>query len=354
MAALAATSNLIWSLDDDRWGKLLNQSHGGIYMVWLVQDSVDDGGKLIGLRLQCTSAAALDLVSPPGDASEELADVLLDLRLGPEAGVRGHFLADPAPDGLVRVEVRAVGGQANEAEVPIGSGEVGPEGIAAVGRAVVPDDDQRLGMVGAQLPEEGDRGLGAAVAVELHRLDLAGLQADGRVVAGLLAVARAGRADQGRLALEDPLPAQIDIGIEVGLVHEEDLGPGPGSRGAQERALPHEDRPTLRVRLQQPFLRSLEDEAQAVQVVQTATAAERHSESLPDVPPDHLPVPIRQVDPRVSRGALDRRLHLGLLRRVEGGGGTATLLEDQPIRPACAEAGQPFTDGVRIPLQRLR
>ncbi len=36
-------------------------------------------------------------------------------------------------------------------------------------------------MVGAQLFEEGDGGLGAAVAVELHRLDLARLHADRRI-----------------------------------------------------------------------------------------------------------------------------------------------------------------------------
>ena len=81
-------------------------------MVWLVQDSVNEGCERVGLYLEGTSAASLDLVGALGDVAEELADVLLDLGLGPEAGVRGDLFADPAPDGLVRVEVRAVGRQA--------------------------------------------------------------------------------------------------------------------------------------------------------------------------------------------------------------------------------------------------
>src|SRR5262249_41163725 len=100
--------------------ELLNQSHGGIYMVWLVQDSVNDGGERVGLCLQGTSAAALDLLGPLSDIAEELTDVQLDLGLGPEAGVGSHFLAHPAPDRLVRVEVRAVRGQTHQAET--GSG----------------------------------------------------------------------------------------------------------------------------------------------------------------------------------------------------------------------------------------
>jgi hypothetical protein len=62
-----------------------------------------------------------------------------------------------------------------------------------VGRIVVPDDDQRLGMLRPQLLQEGYRDLGGAVALQLHDLDLAGFQAHGRVVAGLLASARSGR-----------------------------------------------------------------------------------------------------------------------------------------------------------------
>src|SRR2546423_443244 len=86
-------------------GLQLNQSQGGIYMVGLLEDSVDDGCEGVSLRLEGPSAAALDLLSSLGDVAEELADVLLDLGLGAEAGVGGHFFTDPAPDGFIRIEV---------------------------------------------------------------------------------------------------------------------------------------------------------------------------------------------------------------------------------------------------------
>ena len=107
-------------------------------MVWLIQKGVNGGCEVVSLRLQGPSAAAFDLIGAVGDVAEELADVLLDFGLGAKAGVGGDLLADPAPDGLVRVEVRAVGRQSDEPEVQVGRGEVGAECIAAVGRAVVP------------------------------------------------------------------------------------------------------------------------------------------------------------------------------------------------------------------------
>src|SRR5215210_2533177 len=100
-------------------GPQLNQSHSGIYMVGLLQDGIGDRSEGVGLSLQGAPAPTLDLVSPMGDVAEEVADVLLDLGLGPKAGVGGHLLADPAPDGLIRVEVRAVGGQTDQAQAQV-------------------------------------------------------------------------------------------------------------------------------------------------------------------------------------------------------------------------------------------
>src|SRR3954447_6257746 len=311
----------------------LNQSQGGIYMVGLLEDGIDDRGEGVSLSLEGPSAATLDLVRPLGDVAEESVDVVLDLGFGAETGVGGHLLADPAPDGFIRVEVWAVGGQTNQAELQTWGGQVRAHGVAAVSRAIVPDHDQGLRVVGAQLGEEGDGGLGAARAVERHRFDLAGLQTDGRVVAGLLAVARAGRVDQGRLALQDPFSAQIDIGVEVGLVGEEDLRPGRRRRGPQERILAHELRPTHRVGLQQPFLGLLEHEAQAMQVVQAATPTERQVEALPDELPHDLPVPVAQVDPDCPWRRLDCRLYLSLLPLVEGGGEPPLCSKVRPTGP---------------------
>jgi hypothetical protein len=54
-------------------------------MVRLVQHSVDERCARLGLCLEGTPAAPLDLVGPEGDVAEELADVLLlDLRFGPQ------------------------------------------------------------------------------------------------------------------------------------------------------------------------------------------------------------------------------------------------------------------------------
>ena len=64
----------------------------------------------IGARLQDGTAALLDLCRPVGDAVEEGVDLLPDLRRRAEAGICRDFLADPAPDGLVSVEIRAVRG----------------------------------------------------------------------------------------------------------------------------------------------------------------------------------------------------------------------------------------------------
>ena len=77
---------------------ILNQSHGGIYMVGL-QESMGDGSEGLSLSLQATPASALDLVSPMSKVAQELADVCLDLGLGPKARVGRHLFADPAPDG---------------------------------------------------------------------------------------------------------------------------------------------------------------------------------------------------------------------------------------------------------------
>ena len=120
-------------------------------MVRLVQDRGNDWSKSIGLLLQGASTPAFDLLGPMNNVPEELTDVVLNLGLGPEAGVRGHFFADPAPDGLIRVEVRAVRGQSNETEAHVGRGQVGPYGVTAVGRAIVPDDDQGFGVVAPHL-----------------------------------------------------------------------------------------------------------------------------------------------------------------------------------------------------------
>src|SRR5204862_7623172 len=131
---------------------------------------VDERSESIRLRLQDAPAPTVDLVSPLDDVAKKLADVLLDLGLGPAASVGRHLFADPTPNRLIGVEVWAVSGQTHQAQAQVGRGQVGSHGVATVSRAVVPDDDQGPGVVGAQLPQEGDGGLGTAIALDLHRL----------------------------------------------------------------------------------------------------------------------------------------------------------------------------------------
>ena len=60
----------------------------------------------------------------------------------------------------------------------------------------VPDHRQRTGVSLPKLPQEGGRGSGVAVALQFHPFHLARLQTYRRVVAGLFAIARAGRFHQ--------------------------------------------------------------------------------------------------------------------------------------------------------------
>ena len=47
-------------------------------------------------------------------------------------------------------------------------------------------------------------------------------------------------------------------------------------------------------------------------------------------------------------------LHAGLLRRVEGGGGTTCLLESQSGRTFLAQVFSPVANRMGVPLQRFR
>ena len=65
-------------------------------MVGWLKDGLNGRSERVGLGLEDGSTAAFDFVSPVGQSTEELADLLMDLGLGPEAGVGGDFRADPA------------------------------------------------------------------------------------------------------------------------------------------------------------------------------------------------------------------------------------------------------------------
>ena len=71
----------------------------------MVDGWLNGRSKRVGLSLEDGPTAAFDFASPVGQSTEDLADLLTDLGLGPEAGVGGDFRADPAPDGFTMANI---------------------------------------------------------------------------------------------------------------------------------------------------------------------------------------------------------------------------------------------------------
>jgi hypothetical protein len=96
--------------------RFLNQSQIGIRMIGRLKErgSEGEGG---GPGLQDVSAATLNRCAAVREAAEEAAHCLANLGGSAEARVGGHLLAYPPPNGLVDVEVRAVGRQAYQAQM---------------------------------------------------------------------------------------------------------------------------------------------------------------------------------------------------------------------------------------------
>ena len=223
-------------------------------------------------------------------------------------------------------------------QVQAGRGQVGSQRVASMGWRIVPNHGQRLVVPCPKLSQEGSGGGGITVAIELHHLHLAGLQTHRRVVAGLLASARAGGVHQGRFPLQHPLAPQIPIRPKVGLVSEEYLGPSPSRRRRQSRILSHEGFPPHWVRLDQLLLGPLQHKPQPVQVVPATAPAQYQPEAFPHIPAHRLPVPVRQADARLRRQFPHRRLQLGLLLFVQRGGEPPVCSKDSALGPLSANA----------------
>src|SRR4030042_4968111 len=98
----------------------------------------------IGLRLQDSPAALLDFRRTFAQPGKELTDFFLHLGGGAQAPVRGNLLARPVPDRLVGVEVRAISGQSDQAQLQVRRSEKGPNGLAAMGRGIGPGSIPRF------------------------------------------------------------------------------------------------------------------------------------------------------------------------------------------------------------------
>ena len=164
-----------------------------------------------------------------------------------------------------------------------------PDRLAAVGRGIVPDQVQRSGVPLAQLHQKGGGGSGVAVALQFHPLHFPGLQAHRRVVAGLLAVTRAGQIRQSCLSSQHPLPPQFRVRPEVGLVGKEYLSASAPHFVPQGGVLRHEGLTFGLISLDQPPLGALEGKLQPVQVVEATAAAQPDAASFQEKLPYHLP-----------------------------------------------------------------
>jgi hypothetical protein len=110
--------------------------------------------------------------------------------------------------------------------------------------------------------------------------------------------------------------------------------------------------PRVSIGFQQTLPRSLQYASQAMQVVQTSVITELRTEVLLDEKAYPLPVPARQLDACRFRYVLNRRLQLSLLPRAEDGE-AASLLKGQTGRTLLAQAFNPITNCLGIPLQSL-
>ena len=184
-----------------------------------------------------------------------------------------------------------------------------------MGRAIVPNHHQWSKMVRPQLLKEGYRRFRCTMPYQFHYFHLSSLQADRRVVAGLLPVPGTGGLHQRWLALEDPLATQVGVGSKVSLICEEDFGTPPLSLQPHHGTEGDECLSLLSVGLQKTLLGSLKHEAQVVQVVKATATTEPGTKALLDELSHYLPIPVSQINPCFMGRPLDCGLQLGLLVR---------------------------------------
>ena len=271
-------------------------------------------------------------------AAEAPLHPLLNLGRGAAAGVGGDLLACPGPDRLVGVAVGAVGRQADQTQGGVGRGQVCADRVAAMGGAVVPDHDQRPGVVGAPLPEEGHAGRGCAVPGQRPVRDRPALQADGRVVAGLLAPARAGGVDQRGVTLARPRAVPVRSGTAMRRVRAADLRPPrPGSR-QQRHGRRDEGGPPRLVGLAQALLRALVSEAASMPGARAGAATEADAATGLDACAHHLPMPVGPGAADLGRSGLHRDLQPPPGRRVADGGGPPVCAQASAAGPSRSQA----------------
>ena len=187
-------------------------------------------------------------------------------------------------------------------------------------RGIIPNHSQWSRVLLPQLPQESGGGCRVAVALQFQPFHLAGFQAHRRIIAGLFAPARAGRAHQGWLSFEHPFAPQVSIRPEVDLVDEENLGSHLLRLVHQGGILRHEGLPLGCVGFEQTLLGPFQHKSQPVQVIQATAAAQGDLKTFLHKSAHHLPVPIGQVEANLCWKLLHHCLQFGLLHSVDPGG----------------------------------
>ena len=116
--------------------------------------------------MQDCAAAALDLVFPAGQPSQEAAYPLLHRRSASQAQVPGRLFPRPSPNGFICVEVWAVARQIHQPQPQARPAQILPHRLATMGWGIIPDYLKRPKVPLAQLVQKGCRG--SAVAVSLQ------------------------------------------------------------------------------------------------------------------------------------------------------------------------------------------
>ena len=288
-------------------------------------------GHEISLQLEAT--ALPDLVGACSQSREERRQFGSNTGGGAPACIGRHLGACPFPDRFVGSIVRAVGWQGHQPQPEVRRGEIRAQLLSTMGRRVVPDHDERLGVAGTQLLEQGDTGRGAAGAHQLHDLQRPGFQTDRRVVRGLLRPSRAGRGRQGWCATWRPQPGQLGISTQVGFVHEHDRGASLLGSADKIRVRAHEGSPLVRIGLDELLLGTLAHEVEPVQLAQTAAAAHGLIELLAHELADRLPGPGGGWDAGLTWWLPHRCGEGRLLLRIQGGGEPPLCAKALPAGP---------------------
>ena len=167
--------------------------------------------------------AALDDVALVAEASGGEAEVTSEMWQVLAADVAQFDVLEVAPDALVRVEVRGVAGELLELDASGATlGQEVLDGLAAMDRGAVPDDQELAGDVAEQVLEEADD-VRALVRVLLdqhqHPTRRGDAADDGQMVTAQ------GEAEDRRLAARGVGPDGAGEQVEAGLIDPDDGPP---------------------------------------------------------------------------------------------------------------------------------